>query len=276
MTVEEQADPNAQATEQVDENPPVQDGGEHIDKQPAETALDAFSRGVEEARVAEGGTPPAAAKEATEASTPAKDDKAAAKEELTPEQKAEAEHKAALDKEIKDLGLKEKKAERFRTLEAGYREAQQLKKEIEPMRAKVAQLDQFNEILKDTGATPDQLSSMFSIVKRSNSGDITQMRSALKDVMEYAAELAHIVGEPIQARSPIDAHPDLVEQVNAGAITPEAALEVVRSRATETRTREAAQARQTEQAQQREIQQAKETAIGQLNTLGASDRKSVV
>lgn len=255
-----------------DQQQQVQDGSEQ--QKPSETAVDAFSRGVEEARAAEGGTTKpqdeSAATDATEAkgATDKPTDKAKPDAEQTPEQKAEAERKAALDAEIKDLGLKEKKAERFRTLEAGYREAIALKKEIEPLRAKAKELDQMHAVLVDTKARPEQVGNMFRLLKLSNSGDVVQMRAALKDIQAYAVELAKACGETVSAYSPLDGHPDLQQKVAEGALTQEAAQEIIRSRATEASNNAARDQREQERRQQEADEREHNQAVNDLNAMG--------
>jgi hypothetical protein len=146
---------------------------------------------------------------------------------------ADAELKKVND-ELKALGrkpLNEVSAERFRALNETKHKFEALSKEIEPLRQKAEASDRMNEVIADCGATADQIGKAFLYLKQINSGDPAEMRKGFAVMKAEVIALAKHLGESFDGIDPVADHQDLRDQIEAAAITPEAARELVRSRA---------------------------------------------
>lgn len=126
--------------------------------------------------------------------------------------------------------------------------------------------------IKSTGVTAENFAQTLSFLRAFNSDNIEDRRSAYNFMMSQVKALAADLGEVLPGTNPLEGHKDLTEEVTAGKLTQERAIELAtvrnRNKATET-ARAATGARQTEQ-------QAFETdriaAVQGLNALQASLR----
>ena len=171
---------------------------------------------------------------------------------------------AAVEKEIKDLGLKAKAAERFR--EAATKIAT-FEKEIEPLKAAKQQLDEWNGFLAASTVSPQQLGAMVEVGKALNGNDLAKKGVAFDTMLTTLVELGKQLGREVPGLvDPLDAHPDLKAAVENGEITPELAKQHASQRAA-LKHSERVTHQQTEQQQhQQEVQ----TANQQLAALGAN------
>lgn len=188
------------------------------------------------------------------------------KPDPTPEEKAAAEAKAKIEEEVTTLKLKGKTAERFRELSARPTK-EEVEKQLAPVRELAQQAQQFNEIIKDTRANPDQIGTAFRYLKAINSGDREAMRGALKSMTEEVTWLAKTLGEPLPGFDPITEHADLNDRAQAGEITPEVAREVAAARAERSLTQAQREAIARENHEREEQKAAFDAAIQQVNTL---------
>lgn len=268
---EQNANPDTQqdpATSGADDgaNEVVQDQPEATN----DTAADAFSQGVEEARKAEAdgridadGAPMLPDGQTTEANKPdpavvesAKPDAAAppANEAKTPE----AAPPADVEAEIKDLGIKnERAAQRFRELS-------ERAAEVEPLRAQAARASEWEQTVTSTGASPEQFGSALNYLRAINSGNPEAMNNAY-DVMQKELQwLGEKLGREAPGFDPLSVHADLAEKVKAGDITREAAAEIVQHR----QRLQLQQQHDTSQQQNWQAQQAEQMGLQQVAALG--------
>jgi len=140
-------------------------------------------------------------------------------EKPKPDEKVEA--------EIKELGLKERAAERFRELTSRVAE-------MEPLRARAARADEWEQTVLSTGASPEQFGSALSYLRDINSGDPARMLSGYNAALAEVQALGQALGLPTPGGpDPLETHADLKKLVDEQDITREAALEIARSRQTE-------------------------------------------
>lgn len=233
-----------------------------------EQALAAFDKGAEEAKPADA-EPAAVAKPA---------DPAAPVVPVVPVVPASP---AALDvdAEIKSLGLKKAASDRFRELATAVPFKEELikagitePKQIEGLIATAQRAEGYESAFRATGGTPEQISNTLGYVQAINSGDPAKMNQAFEALTKEVQWLGQKLGREVPGLlDPLEAHPDLLNEVEIGDLTRKRALELVQQRATATRATEQAGRFSTQQAQQQETDAAM-SAIGQLNaTLKAND-----
>lgn len=240
----------------------------------SETAADpieAFRQGVEEVTETpkEADGPSGAGVEGADNSgateVPGATGAAAAAEPVKPEVLAETERKAAVDKEIKDLGIKNKAAaERFRNLSEDSRKYKELAKTLPELQEKAAKQDRMIEILNDTGATDAQLGTSFKYLKAINSNDPAQLKEAFEFMSKEAASLGKALGLEVGAVDPLESHADLLKAVEDGDMTRKYALEIAANRGAgkinDTRTA----AQKAEADRNMELKTASDNALAQL------------
>jgi hypothetical protein len=196
-----------------------------------------------------------AAKPADGAGAPAKDAKPAT------EEKAKPEPDAALDAEIKGLGLKGKAEARFRELTSSLKEQAPLVEAYKALKIETpAQLNQivadakqgmeFQQAIEQTKASPEQFGQAFTVIGAMNSGNPELMERAVRLMHEQANTMAKQLGIDLGANvDPLDAHADLKQAVETMEITREYALQIAKQRGTEVVSKQT-QAQQTQAAQQ--------------------------
>jgi len=146
-------------------------------------------------------------------------------------------------------GRVKEQAQRAETAEAGIREWQ--------------------DTLAETRATPEQFGQSMGYLRAINSGDPAQMSQGFDMLLREVQDLAKILGKPVPGMvDPLDAHPDLKEQVEMGDLPRKVAEELAGTRAHQA----IATASQQHQQSQAQAQQAQERGLAELSALGAQLR----
>lgn len=237
---------------------PVADGGDA--PQPAAAELDAFSAGVEAAREQEAredalpGDAPAAVdgqppQDGAPATPAAVDPNAPPAGEQQPAPPAQPQQ-PTVDDEVKQLGLKERAAERFQELHTQARDARE-------------RVSQWEETVQSTGATPEQFGGALRYLSDINSGDPRRMADAYERMQGELQWLGQQLGREAPGFDPLSAHPDLAGRVNSGDITRDVALELAQHRQTGQLQQNHTQAQQERQQQDLQYQQGL-TSVQQL------------
>lgn len=242
--------------------PPVADGGDA--PQPGAAELDAFSAGVEAAREQEAreeGVPAEAAPAADGEQKPQGDVPAAPATPAAtdpnappaaPQQPAQPSQQPTVDDEVKQLGLKERAAERFQELHTQARDARE-------------RVSQWEETVQSTGATPEQFGGALRYLSDINSGDPKRMADAYERMQGELQWLGQQLGREAPGFDPLSAHPDLAGRVNSGDITRDVALELAQHRQTGQLQQTHTQAQQDRQQQDLQYQQGL-ASVQQLGT----------
>lgn len=230
--------------------PPVADGGDT--PQLAAAELDAFSAGVEAAREQEAredalpGDAPAAVdgqppQEGAPATPAAADPNAPPANEQPPAQPAQPQQ-PTVDDEVKQLGLKERAAERFQELHTQARDARE-------------RVSQWEQTVESTGCSPEQFGGALRYLSDINSGDPRRMADAYERMQGELQWLGQQLGREAPGFDPLSAHPDLAGRVNSGDITRDVALELARHRQTGQLQQSHTQAQYDRQQQDLQYQQ---------------------
>lgn len=262
-------------------------GDQQPDKSSEERALEAFDRGLatvgdkppadkdEGDAAAEGkdktdagdkkdGAAAAAGADAAKPGADKKDGKDAGKDE----DKAAAE---AVEKEITDLKLQGKTADRFRELSNQVRDLSRrpTDDDLAPLRAAAERASQWEGIIKESTAKPEQLQSLLGYAQAINSGDPGAMNSAFDALAKELAWLGGQIGREVPGMvDPLAEHPDLAKEVEDGELSRKRALEIAKQRAGTARATETAGRREEEQAREREFREAAERAVSEITALG--------
>lgn len=227
-----------------------------------QAALDAFDKGLATlsdpdapktaadvvAKAGDDGQPPAAA------SAPVPTPAAAPAPAATPEPDAEA------DQAVKELGLKGRAEERFRELTSQVKELTPLREvltkhqitdpaRIEQVIETAARAQEWEDTVLASTATPEQFGSALNVIKAMNSGDPKVMTVAFDVMLQQVAELGKQLGREVPGLvDPLQAHPDLQQEVSDGDLTRTRALEIAAQRATAaaTNARDTARSNQTQ------------------------------
>lgn len=211
-------------------------------------------------------TVPQAGEDEPEAATPEAE---TAPEAAKPEEPAEPAKDEApkpdadTEKEITDLKLKDKSADRFRELSSEVKAAAPVMAAIKEAGIPVEQLPsalqaasnhkEWVQQVVDTGATPEQYADslhLLSLVAKAQQGDHASAEAALQALAPLVADIAKLTGREVPGvYDPIDAHADLKAAIESGDMTKKAALEVARSRqVVANTTQQSTQRQQSEQA----------------------------
>lgn len=265
MPTEDQNTPAAPDTTPTDVQPadtgapPVADGGDAT--QPPAAELDAFSAGVEAAREQEAredvlpGDAPAAdgqpPQDGAPATPTATDPNAPPAGEQPPAPPAQPQQ-PTVDDEVKQLGLKERAAERFQELHTQARDARE-------------RVSQWEETVQSTGATPEQFGGALRYLSDINSGDPKRMADAYERMQGELQWLGQQLGREAPGFDPLSAHPDLAGRVTSGDITRDVALELAQHRQTGQLQQNHTQAQQDRQQQDLQYQQGL-ASVQQLGT----------
>lgn len=218
---------------------------------PDQAALDAFSKGVEEA------APEPVEVEAEQVEEVAE----AAEGEPAAAEPAPAAEADPIAEEIAALGLKEKAAERFKELTGKVKE---LSTDRESLTEKAAKADQWEQMVTSTGATPEQYSSALGYLQAINSGDPASMGKAFDAMLQEVQWLGQQLGREVPGLvDPLKDHADLSSAVDNGDITRKHALEVAQARVTQQRVAQ----RSEVQAKQTVAQQSEAAAVASVNAL---------
>jgi hypothetical protein len=190
--------------------------------------------------------------------------------------------------EIAALGLKEKSAERFRTMAAEIKELAPLRDELARIGIKdaagvsqlVAQADagiRMVEMVRETGTSAEQYGEVMDYMALQNealrTGDPAIAKKAIERLRPALEGLAKIAGEEVPGYDPLAAYPDLQADVAAGDLSEKRAKEIAAQRDREQHMGTLRQSQQQASRQQEEAlrQQQEAVAAGQqsLNALEA-------
>lgn len=131
-------------------------------------------------------------------------------------------------------------------------------------RARVA--DEWERVVFDTGASPDQLQAALSYLKLMNANDTSSLSKVYEVLTAEMADVARKLGRDAPGVDPIASHADLKAAVESGEIALQHAKEIAAARAEKQFTTQ----RDTEHVQTaQQAQQTKDAAIQSLNDLGA-------
>lgn len=265
------------ATIETQEPTPSADAPEQTLDQSLSEGLDKVLSGEEPAVEAPEADEPAAEVEQPVTGEPAPTDPAA-----KPPGDAEAEaakRDEATETEVASLGLKDKSAERFRSMANEIKELAPIRDALEKAGIKdVAQLPQITQhandyreligMVQDTGATPEQYGTALNylkVVNAANAGDVKAAEAAFAMMSEELTTLAKMLGKEVPGIvDPLVDYPDLAKQVSDGDMTRAAALEVVQAR----NARAMGDARHQRTEQQTQQQQAIQQGVQSLDALG--------
>jgi hypothetical protein len=237
---------------------------------------------VDPATLVPGTAEHAAAVEAKRVADEAAAAKAAAE---TPEAIAEAERKAAVDKEADELGIKNQKTrDRFHALNAEVAAAKPFRDELE--KAGITGLDQLRAtinnavaavdmvgMVRETGADPEQYSyalEYLTLNNKADAGDMDAREQCFEWIESEYLRHAAALGREVPGKfDPLEKFPDLKEDVEDMNITRARALEIAqqRTRAADAAARKTAATTTTTAAT--ELEQAIAAGKGELNAFGA-------
>lgn len=177
-----------------------------------------------------------------------------------PEAAAEPTKDEAVEKEIGELKLKDRSAERFRELSSKVKTLEEVAAEVETLRAANTQ---WAEAIKDTRAQPEEIGKAFAILYHANTGTPEGAKQALAMMDEFRTNLAQRFGIDLAGVDHLQGFDDLQAKVGNGDMELAAARELAALRRQQD---EAARARQAN-AQQSEQEQAMHVAGAQVDAL---------
>lgn len=181
-----------------------------------------------------------------------------------------AEKKAAIEKEIVDLGLKsEKSKKRFREL-SERPTWEEVTDQFKPMAELAQQAQQYQAVLEDSGANTQQVGEMFHLLKRINSGDPTQIKEAVDSMYKELKWAAAKIGVRLDAFDPIEQFPDLKADLTDGKITAERAQELMAARRAQGMTAEQRAAADRSQKQQADHKKKVDAAVEEIAQFDAT------
>lgn len=269
-------DVTADALSALDAGLGAADTGAPADQPPAEPAsepvtppADGLPPAAEGAPAATDGQPQAdgqpPAQPAAEGATPPVEGEPAA-----PQPDAETEA------EIASLGLKDKTAERFRTLSGQVKELAPIRDALKAagiedvarlpdlvQRASVG--EDMVKMVTETGTTPEQYGmalDYLGLVSKASRGDMTAAGQAYEVMSKELAVLAQMLGKEVPGvHDPLAAHADLLAEVQAGDLPRARALEIASTRAQGQFT---SSAQRQQQEQEQAAQQAEQAGIDWL------------
>jgi len=213
---------------------------------------------------------PAETPEPTEADPEVKEPEAKEPEADKPDPDADAEA------EIKELGLKERSAARFRELTAEVKELAPIREALKSAgiediaelpgivdRAKAA--DDMISMVMDTGMDARQYGMVLDygkFVSGAMKGDRASAEKALELAQAEVIALSKALGKEVAGvYDPISEHPDLAESLETGDITKEYALQIANARAHQNSVQQV----QQQTTQQQEQESAQSQGIAHLN-----------
>lgn len=270
-------DPNAAAT------PPEPAAAETPEPKGDEAALAAMEQGIEESSPA--APAPAAADApaapATDAAAAPDGQPAAGDQPAVP---AKPEPDAEVEAEIKTLRLKEKGAERFRTMaselkafapikqaleKAGIKDAATFEQAMPQLVQRSKDFEDMVGMVTETGATAEMYSAMLDYMKDATAGaagDVEAAQRAYDRTLKELAVWGKLIGKEVPGVvDPLESHPDLRAEVENGDLTRERALEIAQQRNTGNLYRGRI-AREEQTAAQTQAAQAGQVALNALET----------
>lgn len=195
-----------------------------------------------------------------------------------------AEPDADTEAEIASMGLKDKTAERFRTLAGQVKDLAPIRDALKAAGiedvASLPQLVERSKVGEDmvqmvvaTGANPEQYGmalDYLGLISKASRGDMAAAGQAYDVMAKELSVLAQMLGKEVPGvHDPLAAHADLLAEVQAGDLPRARALEIASTRA-QGQFSTAAQRQQDEQ--QQAAQQAEEAGINWLKQFDADAR----
>lgn len=167
------------------------------------------------------------------------------------------------DAAVTELGLKGKAETRFREMAGTIKTQAQ---ELEPLRVEADRGREWERLVTETKATPEQFGQSLGYLSYINSGDPKKMGEAFDFLLGELTNLGKNIGREVPGLvDPIADHEDLKQAVQFGEITRAAALELAQRRTAETRTTERQSASEQESRQKAEFDKGM-TAVADLST----------
>ena len=157
-------------------------------------------------------------------------------------------------------GLGKKAQERFKKLTGYLHESNARVKQLE------ADTQQFREVLKATGGSPQQIGQALNYVGMMTRGDL---EGALRLIEQERKTISLLMGKPLQGADTLAAFPDLRQRVDAYQMDEQAAIEIARARTMQAEQQRAVQTMQQGQQRQQVAQQEKQQAIQRIDLLNA-------
>lgn len=166
------------------------------------------------------------------------------------------------DAAVTELGLKGKAELRFREMASTIKTQAQ---ELEPLRVAADRGQQWENMVLETKATPEQFGQSLGYLAYINSGDPTKMGQAFDFLLGELQTLGKNIGREVPGLvDPVADHPDLAQAVTFGEMTRAAALELAQRRTAEQRHTEH-QSVTSEQAKQKQEFDAGMAAVASLS-----------
>ena len=184
---------------------------------------------------------------------------------------------ATLEAEIKGLGLKGKAADRFHEMSSAIKEIAPLREvltkhgmtdpaQISAAIETAARAAEWENTILSSTATPDQFGDALNVIRAINSGDPKVMGQAFDKLSSELQMLGQRIGREVPGMfDPLQAHPDLMAEVNNADIPRARALEIAAQRAYTA----ANDQRSSVQQQEQQNQQALQGAMQQIEQLNA-------
>jgi hypothetical protein len=177
--------------------------------------------------------------------------------------KVEVQPDPETDAAVTELGLKGKAETRFREMAGTIKTQAQ---ELEPLRVEADRGREWERLVTETKATPEQFSQSLGYLSYINSGDPKKMGEAFDFLLNELTSLGKNIGREVPGLvDPIADHEDLKQAVTFGEMTRAAALELAQRRTAETRNTERATATEQQTLQQQEFDKGM-TAVADLST----------
>ncbi|MDQ7996068.1 MAG: hypothetical protein AAGC76_09465 [Luteibacter sp.] len=183
--------------------------------------------------------------------------------------KGEAQPDPETDAAVTELGLKGKAETRFREMASTIKTQAQ---ELEPLRAAAERGEQWEKMVLETRATPEQFGQSLGYLAYINSGDPGKMGQAFDFLLGELQALGKNIGREVPGLvDPVADHQDLAQAVQFGEMTRAAALELAQRRVAEQRMRETQSATEQKSRQQAEHDKGMQDVAALSERLKATD-----
>jgi hypothetical protein len=172
-------------------------------------------------------------------------------------------------------GLSVKAQQRFAGLVTALKETNTKYEQLQQEHEQVAAFQQnYTAMIRDIGATPEQLQGAAVYLKALNDGDMQTRRNLLiNELRDVSLQMGQPIDDIFERADPLPQFPDLLEAVNSYHITREHALEVARLRAGEAQRQAQVQAQQ--QAEQQRADQVQAWVREKDQQMGAIKAESL-
>lgn len=184
--------------------------------------------------------------------------------EVKPEQKPEAKPEAKPEEPKPDdvpAGLSEQSQTRFRDLATRAKEAETKLAEYEPT---IQMVQELNQRVESSGLNQDEFWQAVQFGSAIKRGDWQSLEPIL------AAQFANFrmaMGRDPQGADPLAAHPDIVQEVQAGRMSHQFAIELARSRSQTAIQRQQFQVQQQEQQRETVYRQTAEQSVSKIDQM---------